>query len=193
MNKNLLFLIISLAFSLASKAQTYNFDGEDDIPLTKSEMRALWKQLKKVDPYERNSLTYDLTTTQTIQMKEWLKKYKSTRTVGTWLMVASPFILAGSGALGRALTDERYASGKKKTPAWSATVGTVGFLGGLIGGAILYGKGNKRYNTSHYLIVDTPIRRDFQYRDFAASTGLQIINDQNSNALGLGTGITITF
>lgn len=165
----------------------------DDVPLTKSEMKALWKKMKKVEKEQRSVFAEHLTTKQVLQMKEWLGKEKTTRLIGGWMMILSPVVLVGIPALGRATSDEYDSNGRKETPQWSQTVAGIGFPVMLFGGAVLWGRGNKRYNTSRLLIADTPIKYDFNIMNYHANTSLKIMNDPISNRYVVGTGVTLTF
>lgn len=204
MNKKafiLLFLFASLAMInvQAQNAQTgtgleslLNVDN-DNRPLTKTEMKDLWKKMKKLEKEDRNSLTENMSTYQVKQMKEWLGKQKTTRLIGGWMMILSPVVLAGVPAIGRATSNEYYSDGKKRTPEWAQTIAGVGFPVMLVGGAVLWGRGNKRYNTSRLLIVDTPVLHDFDIMNYHANAGLQILNDPITNQYTIGTGVSITF
>lgn len=204
MNKKafiLLFLFASLAMInvQAQNAQTgtgleslLDVDN-DDRPLTKAEMKDLWKKMKKLEKEDRNSLTENMSTYQVKQMKEWLGKQKTTRLIGGWMMILSPVVLAGVPAIGRATSNEYYSDGKKRTPEWAQTIAGVGFPVMLVGGAVLWGRGNKRYNTSRLLIVDTPVLHDFDIMNYHANAGLQIINDPITNQYTIGTGVSIAF
>lgn len=167
--------------------------NDEERPLTNAEMKALWKKMKKVDKEYRNSLTKGLTTNQVMQMKNWLKKEKPKKTIGNILMIASPLVLIGVPAIGRSMSNERYSNGEKATPEWSQTIAAIGGPTLFLGGAILWGRGNKRYNTSQLLIVDTPIQHEFHSKKLYASTGLKLLNDPYSNQFVLGTGVTISF
>lgn len=59
--------------------------------------------------------------------------------------------------------------------------------------SVLWGRGNKRYNTSRLLIVDTPVLHDFDIMNYHANAGLQILNEPITNQYTIGTGVSITF
>lgn len=200
--KVLLGAIIGLFFCNVMQAQSINQSYDDDTVwgfddtetlLTHEEMVDLWKSMKKVDLEMRNGLTENLTTEQVLQMKNWLKKGKTSKVVGRWMMIASPIWGVGMGAYGRAHNpDGKIYNGVRETPEWAVNSGLIGCFSLLVGGAILNIRGKKRYKTSQSLVVENLIP---QYHDgiYLVSTDVRVIGNPYTHQSYYSPGITITF
>lgn len=201
MNKTLLLLfVITMSSTLNTRAEDITKESapeivaesvtftQDGISLSKKEMKSLWKRLKKCSTdYEMNNMTLDLTTSQTIQLKQWLKKTGVRRQNWGYL-----FLLGGVGAIvGVALAVPSSENGKM--PAWGYLAAIGGAAAMATPAAFCFMAGNARIRTSEYIIVAaTPVHYELHFKNMVASAGIKVLST-HTKQFAIGPGITLSF
>ena len=201
MNKNSLLLLMALLMLSLVNVQAEDLTprteeevmisiGNDDVPLSKNEMKLLWEQMKKVPINKRNDLTLDLSTNQVKQMKQWLNHAaKKNKNWGSALCVGG---VVGLIAFPVA-SAEKGDDGKTKFQAWGWAAGVGSLVALCIPGYTLWKSGSNKSKTAQYLIADMPVIHKMHNKNMMALTGLRVINTPNNNLPAIGAGVTLLF